>query len=106
MYREFEFRNAPRRSYQEFLKLASAFLIAPIPYPHDIGIFGDFHWEKMCGIGGLVESPCSPDTKALQINSADCFAKGQDSIELIQRHSQDFLRTGIGTMVSIVKQGT
>ncbi len=58
----------------------------------------------MADVCCLVKGPDALNSKALEINSPDRFAKGQHSIKQFERKSQQLARIGIGPVVRVVQQ--
>ena len=59
----------------------------------------------MLRVGCFLKRPRTTNSKTIRVNPPNRLAKCQDSIELLQRQPHDFLRAGVGSMMSVMKEG-
>src|ERR1044071_4443713 len=105
MHHHTQLRQRDRRTDKELIQFGAALLIAPVADPDHINFFAPLERMKLLYVSGLMKRPGTVNAKAIHINSADGFAKGQNAVYQVEMEFQDFTSASMGSMMAVMKQG-
>src|SRR6185503_1022904 len=89
---------------QKFLKLARAFLVAPVADPQKVNLTRAPERLELFNVCGLVKSPCSRHPEPVSINAQDGLAKGEYAIHQMQMKFQDLTSTSVRAVMTVMEQ--